>query len=88
MAPMKKGPAMIAATLGLPIVPVYINGTYRAYPKGGSIIKPSRIRVRIGEPIDPNRFKEERGGGRTIYAAMTREMEKRIHKLKEIHGRS
>ena len=88
MAPMKKGPAMIAATLGLPIVPVYINGTYRAYPKGGRLIKPSRIRVHIGEPIDPNRFQDEHGGGRTIYTAMTQEMEKRIHKLKEIHGRS
>ena len=88
MAPMKKGPAMIAATLGLPIVPVYINGTHRAYPKGGSVIKPARVRVHIGEPIDPNRFQDERGSGRTIYTAMTQEMEKRIHKLKEIHGRS
>ena len=88
MTSMKKGPAMIAATLGLPIVPVYINGTHRAYPKGGSVIKPSRIRVHIGEPIDSNRFQDERDSGRTIYAAMTREMEKRIHKLKEIHGRS
>ena len=88
MAPMKKGPAMIAVTLGLPIVPVYINGTYRAYPKGGSIIKPARIRVHVGEPIDPNRFQDERDSGRTNYAAMTRDMEKRIHKLKEMHGRS
>ena len=25
---------MIATELNLPIVPVYIDGTYRAYPKG------------------------------------------------------
>jgi long-chain acyl-CoA synthetase len=86
IAPMKKGPAMIAATLGLPIVPVYIKGTHHAYPKGGRIIKPARIRVCIGEPIDPNRFQEEHGSGKTIYTAITLEMENRIHKLKEING--
>ncbi len=77
---------MIAATLGLPIVPVYIKGTHHAYPKGGRIIKPARIRVCIGEPIDPNRFQEEHGSGKTIYTAITLEMENRIHKLKEING--
>jgi|TARA_B100000959_G_scaffold254600_1_gene286367 1-acyl-sn-glycerol-3-phosphate acyltransferase/long-chain acyl-CoA synthetase len=86
MVPMKKGPAMIAATLDIPIVPVYIKGTHHAYPKGGRIIKPARICVRIGEPIDPNRFQEEHGGDRTIYTAITSEMENRIHKLKDIHG--
>ena len=86
MAPMKKGPAMIATELSLPIVPVYINGTHRAYPKGGKFFKPTRLRVYIGESIDPNRFREEHGGGRMIYSAITREMENRIHKLKELHG--
>ena len=86
MAPMKKGPAMIATELSLPIVPVYIYGTHRAYPKGGKFFKPTRLRVYIGEAIDPNRFREEHGGGRMIYSAITREMENRIHKLKELHG--
>ena len=85
MTPMKKGAAMIATELGLPIVPVYINGTYRAYPKGGKFIKPTRIRIYIAEAIDPHRFAEEHGAGRSIYAAITCEMEKRIRKLKEIH---
>lgn len=83
---MKKGAAMIAAELDLPIVPVYISGTYRAYPKGGKFFKPSRIRIYIAEAIDPHRFAEEHGPGRSIYAAITTEMETRIRKLKEIHG--
>ncbi len=86
MGPMKKGVAMIAAELNLPIVPVYINGTNRALPKGGSFFKPTRIRVYIGEAIDPYRFAEENASGRSIYRAITNEMESRICKLKEIHG--
>jgi len=86
MAPMKKGAAMIAAELGLPIVPVYIDGTYRAYPKGGKFIKPARIRLHIAEAIDPNRFADEHGAGKAIYSAITQEMEDRIRNLKEHHG--
>ena len=86
MGPMKKGVAMIAAELNLPIVPVYINGTYRAFPKGGSFFKPTRIRVYIGEAIDPHRFTGENATVRSIYGAITSEMGKRLHKLKEIHG--
>jgi 1-acyl-sn-glycerol-3-phosphate acyltransferase len=87
MAPMKKGAAMIATELGLPIVPVYINGTHRAYPKGGKFIKPARIRLHISEAIDPARFREEHGG-RNLYSAITTEMENRIRKLQETHGRT
>jgi 1-acyl-sn-glycerol-3-phosphate acyltransferase len=87
MAPMKKGAAMIAAELGLPIVPVFICGTHRAYPKGGSFIKPARLRLHIADAIDPNRFRDEHGGGKMIYTAITLEMENRIRKLKELHGR-
>tara|TARA_B100001123_G_scaffold79872_1_gene90672 strand:+ start:630 stop:1127 length:498 start_codon:yes stop_codon:yes gene_type:complete len=86
MGPMKKGVAMIAAELNLPIVPVYINGTYRTFPKGGSFFKPTRIRVYIGEAIDPHRFAEENTAGRSNYGAITSEMEKRLHKLKETYG--
>tara|TARA_B100000686_G_scaffold333087_1_gene398622 strand:- start:1067 stop:1798 length:732 start_codon:yes stop_codon:yes gene_type:complete len=85
MAPMKKGAAMIATELGLPIVPVYINGTHRAYPKGGKFIKPARIRLHISEAIDPARFREEHGD-RNLYSAITGEMEERIRKLQETHG--
>ena len=86
ISPMKKGAAMIASELNLPIVPVYISGTYWAYPKGGKFFKPTRIRIYIAEAIDPHRFAEEHGSGRSIYSAITTEMETRIRKLREIHG--
>ena len=86
MSTMKKGAAMIATELNLPIVPVYIDGTFRAYPKGVKIIRPTRVRIYIGEAIDPHRFAEENGGGRSIYTAITTEMESRIRKMKELHG--
>ena len=86
MSTMKKGAAMIAAELNLPIVPVYIDGTHRAYPKGVKIIRPTRVRIYIGEAIDPHRFAEEHGKGRSNYTAITTEMESRIRKMKELHG--
>ena len=78
------------AALALPVLAhmAYRQVTQRYPFPSLRFIKPARIRVHVGEPIDPNRFQEEHGGGRTIYTAMTQEMEKRIHKLKEIHGRS
>ena len=38
---------------GSPIIPTYIDGTYRALPKGKSFPSKSRVRVTFGKPIMP-----------------------------------
>jgi long-chain acyl-CoA synthetase len=56
IAPFKPGIGLLARELGLPVVPVYLEGLYRILPKGRSLPRPGPVRVRIGEPlrVDPS----------------------------------
>lgn len=85
MASFKRGPAMFSLTLGIPIVPVHIQGTYHAMPKGSIFPKPKRIKVIIGKPLYPNYFKETIQAGKQttkIYNLLTSELKTKIHALK------
>ena len=83
MARFKKGPAMIATELGIPIVPAYINGTFAAMPKGSKFIKPHAIHVRIGQAIDPHRYtgSASTGTNKHTYDRVTEDLERSIHEL-------
>ena len=45
------GVAFLAHAAGVPIVPCYIEGTAKAWPKGKKSFRPVKIRVFVGEPI-------------------------------------
>jgi len=49
----KKGAAILAAHLSVPIYPVALEGFYDAWPRGRRFPRFSRLRVRFGDPIDP-----------------------------------
>jgi 1-acyl-sn-glycerol-3-phosphate acyltransferase len=49
--PFKKGVGIIALERKIPVVPVYIEGSSNALPRGAAFIRPSRIRVIFGEPF-------------------------------------
>ncbi len=83
----KKGPAMISAELGLPIVPAHIRGSFIAWPKGKLFMKPSKITIKIGKPISPKEFlskNENDSNNFHAYRRITEELEKRVHELMEI----
>lgn len=52
LLPFKKGAFMLALELGVPIIPVGISGSRRLMPKGSFLVRPGRMRVRIGRPIE------------------------------------
>lgn len=85
MARFKKGPAMIATELGIPIVPAYINGTYQAMPKGSKFIRPRKLHVVIGTAIDPGNYQETDAAGshKHVYDRITADLENSIHQLKQ-----
>lgn len=58
----KKGPAIFAIKLNVPIVPLYIHGSHKAWPKGKFLMCPSLIKIEIGDPIYPNEYLEEHVG--------------------------
>ena len=48
----KKGGFMAAIIRKIPILPVTVNGSRRVLPKGELVVKPGRIQVVVGDPID------------------------------------
>jgi long-chain acyl-CoA synthetase len=49
----KKGAAILAAHLNVPIYPVAIEGFYDAWPRSRKFPRLARLRVRFGDPIEP-----------------------------------
>jgi 1-acyl-sn-glycerol-3-phosphate acyltransferase len=50
----KGGAAYLANRVGVPVVPVHIDGTDTVFPKGAKRPKPGRTRVTFGRPIRPH----------------------------------
>ena len=73
----RAGAGMLAALSGAPVLPVYIQGTGRALPKGAVLPRPARVTVAFGEPI---RFARARG--RTRYQDVSDEIMAAIGRLK------
>lgn len=51
LLPLKKGAFVLAIQAGVPVVPVYLEGTYEVLPKGTVFLRRRPIHLRIGEPI-------------------------------------
>ncbi len=51
LLPLKKGPFVLAIQAGVPVVPVYLEGTYQVLRKGSIALRPGPIRVLVAEPI-------------------------------------
>jgi 1-acyl-sn-glycerol-3-phosphate acyltransferase len=62
----KKGAAILATELNVPIVPVALDGTHRIWPRGSSRIRFAKVKITFGEPIQarsvtsPNTNAEQR----------------------------
>ena len=56
LLPLKKGAFVLAIQAGVPIVPVVAVGADRILPPDGFRIRPHRIRVAVGHPIDASLY--------------------------------
>ena len=82
--PFKEGVALFAAKLNVPIVPSYIDGTFRAWKKGSFFLKPVKITVMIGEPLTPEEIKnlKDKNPNR-FFKVITKEIEQKVNQLKQ-----
>ena len=55
IAPFKPGIGLLARELGLPVVPIYLDGLFNVLPKGRTLPRPGPVRVVVGWPrrIEP-----------------------------------
>jgi 1-acyl-sn-glycerol-3-phosphate acyltransferase len=51
LAPFKIGPFMLAAQLGIPILPVILRGTYELHKKNAFMVYPGHVHVDIKAPL-------------------------------------
>lgn len=70
-----EGAAYVAARTGVPVVPVGIGGSEAAMPKGAKGLRPVRIVIVVGAPLDPP---ARSATGRTSRRAL-RELTDRLH---------
>jgi long-chain acyl-CoA synthetase len=73
VAEFKKGAAILAYELAVPIVPVGIRGTFEAWPRGGSF-RFHPIEFHFGKPIDPMAFGKENDP----YKAITEKLQEEV----------
>ena len=52
IAPMLPGAALVVKKAGVPIVPVVIEGSFAAWPKGRKLFRPHPVSVMYGPPLD------------------------------------
>lgn len=79
--PLFEGAAYVAARAGVPIVPVGIGGSERAMPKGSKMLRPVKIRLVVGSPIDPPRADDGGRAPRRAIKQTTDELHAAIQKL-------
>ena len=77
----KAGAGMLAVLSGAPVVPVYVKGSGRAWPRGRRFPRPHKVTVTFGEPL---RFDGALGGDRKQrYEFASREMMEAIMRLRD-----
>jgi len=77
----KAGAALLAVQSGAAVVPAYVRGTGRAWPRGRRLPRPVKVRVTFGAPL---RFQRAAGAERREqYAAASRQMMAAIAELRD-----
>ena len=75
----KAGVGMLAALSGAPVVPVFVEGSGRAWPRGRRLPRPAKVTVTFGPPKVFERKDAE--GRKRDYEAVSREMMAAIGRL-------
>jgi len=58
---VKGGIGFLIAKAGVPVFPVYVNGSFKAFPWGARWIRPHKITVHYGTPLKPETWSELTG---------------------------
>jgi 1-acyl-sn-glycerol-3-phosphate acyltransferase len=54
LGPLKTGVARLALQYDLPVVPIYLTGTFESHPKGSRWPQAAPVTVRFGKPLVPD----------------------------------
>jgi long-chain acyl-CoA synthetase len=77
----KKGAAILATELNLPIVPVALDGPYRIMPRKSRRVRLAKVRIRFGNPIDVQRIVSQATDEENAYEKVITEVKERIQEM-------
>ncbi|MHA2789378.1 lysophospholipid acyltransferase family protein [Corynebacterium sp. S7] len=82
----RTGMARVAMASGVPVIPVGMLNTGKANPIGTTLIRPVKVEVRIGEPINPREWAKENGYDPDSREVMRPFTDYVMHTLSELTG--
>ena len=83
----KKGAAILASELNVPIVPVALDGVYRIWPRKSWRFRLAKVRVSFGEPIDARKTAPGERDEEIIFEKVSALLKERIQRmLDEMRG--
>ncbi len=83
MHPFKKGAAILATELGMPIVPVALDGLYKVWGRKSNKINLSKVKIRFGTPFLPKEVISENMEDEAKYEAVTEHLRNSIAEMLE-----
>lgn len=79
----KSGIGFLIIKAAVPVVPVYVEGSFAAFPKGAKWMRPVKITVHYGSTITPDEFRQL-DTGKDIYDKVAELVMTRIAELKPV----
>lgn len=70
LAPFKPGIGFLTAGTDVPVVPCYLSGGFRAWPKGAWIPRPRKLELRIGAPLTFGDLPPDKEGAKAVAARL------------------
>ena len=77
----KKGAAILASELNVPIVPVALDGTYRIWPRKSWRLRLATVKIKFGAPIYPSEVTPADLSEEVVYERLTSVVKNRIQEL-------
>ena len=76
------GIGYIAHKTAAPVVPVYLSGTQNVLPRRASMLKPAKVTLSFGKPLDMERYRKHKSS-REIYDEIGEEIMAKIAELRD-----
>lgn len=80
LQPFKPGIGLLLEHYRVPVVPVFIHGTYQALPMGKFWPRFSQITITFGQPLNPDTL-EQQGQGEHPYERIAQALHERVAEL-------
>ena len=77
----KKGAAILATELNVPIVPVALDGAYRIWPRKSWRFRLANVQISFGEPIDARKVASDETDEEITYEKVTTVLKQRIQQM-------